>query len=52
MIFAASMNAVSLSAERFQAELLRGALYRDARRVAMQAALIPQVNTLFAVGFV
>ena len=52
MIFAASMNAVSLSAERFQAEILRGALYRDARRIAMQATLIPQVNTLFAVGFV
>ena len=52
MIFAASMNAVSLSAERFQAEILRGALYRDARRIAMQAALIPQVNTLFAVGLV
>ena len=52
MIFAASMNAVSLSAERFQAELLRGALYRDAGRIAMQATLIPQVNTLFAVGLV
>ena len=52
MIFAASMNAVSLSAERFHAEQLRGALYPDARRVAMQAALIPQVNTLFAVGLV
>ena len=31
------MNAVSLSAERFQAELLRGALYRDARRDAGRA---------------
>ena len=52
MIFAASMNAVSLSAERFHAEQLRGSPYHDARRVAMQAALIPQVNTLFAVGLV
>ena len=52
MIFAAAMNAVSLSAERFHAEQLRGAPYHDARRAAMQAALIPQVNTLFAVGLV
>ena len=52
MIFAASMNAVSLSAERFHAEQSRGALYPNARRIAMQAALIPQVNTLFAVGLV
>ena len=52
MIFAASMNAVSLSAERLQAEQMRGAGYDDARRTALQAALIPQINTLFAVGLV
>ena len=52
MIFAASMNAVSLSAERFQAERTRGTGYDEARRVALQAALIPQINTLFAVGLV
>lgn len=52
MVFAASMNAVSLSAERLDAELARGAPYVDARPIAMRSALIPQVNTLFAVGLV
>ena len=52
MVFAASMNAVSLSAERLEAELARGAPYPDARPIALRSALIPQVNTLFAVGLV
>ena len=52
MVFAASMNAVSLSAERLYAELARGAAYHDARPIAMRSALIPQVNSLFAVGLV
>ncbi len=52
MIFAASMNAVSLAAERLLAELRRGTDYVEARRIAMQAGLIPIVNTLFAVGLV
>ena len=52
MVFAASMNAVSLSAERLDAELARGAAYRDARPTAMRSALIPQINSLFAVGLV
>lgn len=52
MIFAAAMNAVSLSAERILAELRRGTPFVDARRIAMQAGLIPIVNTLFAVGLV
>ena len=37
MIFGASMNAVRRSAERFQAEQLRGALHHDARRDAGRA---------------
>ena len=52
MIFAASMNAVSLAAERLFAELDRGTLYLEARRIALQAGLIPIVNNLFAVGLV
>jgi putative ABC transport system permease protein len=52
MIFAASMNSVSLAAERLIAELQRGVAYLDARRIAMQAGLIPIVNSLFAVGLV
>ena len=52
MIFAAAMNTVSLAAERVHAELERGTDYRQARRIALQASLIPTVNSLFAVGLV
>ena len=52
MVFASSMNAVSLSAERLEAELARGAAYPGARAIALRSALIPQVNSLFAVGLV
>ena len=52
MIFAASMNSVSISVERFFAEVRRGEPYTDARRIAMRAGLIPIVNTLLAVGLV
>lgn len=46
------MNSISLSVERLQAELHHHVNYLDARRIAMQAALIPVVNSLFAVGLV
>ena len=52
MIFANSMNTLSLAAERFEAEFNRGADYINARRVALDASLIPQINSLFAVGLV
>jgi putative ABC transport system permease protein len=52
MIFAGSMNAVSLAADRFQAETGRDVSYREARRIALQTALIPIINSLFAVGVV
>lgn len=52
MIFASSMNAVSLAAERFAAELSRAAELPAARNSAYQAALIPLLNSLFAVGLV
>ena len=52
MIFAASMNSVSLAAERALAEMTRGTPYLEARRIALRAGLIPIVNTLFAVGLV
>jgi len=52
MIFASSMNSVSLAAERFYAELERGVLYQEAKRIAFQASLIPVVNSLLAVGLV
>jgi putative ABC transport system permease protein len=52
MIFAGSMNSVSLAAERFEAETEAGRSYEFARRLAFQAALIPAINSLFAVGLV
>jgi len=52
MIFAGSMNAVSLAAERLQSESDRGTSYIEARRIALSAALIPITNSLFAVGLV
>ena len=52
MIFANSMNAVSLAAERFEAERDRDVGYIEARSTALQASLIPIINSLFAVGLV
>ena len=52
MIFSGSMNAVSLAAERLQSEYGNGVPYLEARRIALQAALIPIINSLFAVGLV
>jgi len=52
MIFAGAMNTVSLAAERLQAETERGTLYSEARRTALQAAMIPMINSLLAVGLV
>ena len=52
MIFANSMTAISLAAERFYAELPRAASYEAARGIALRAALIPITNSLFAVGLV
>jgi len=52
MIFASSMNTVSLAAERLEAEQKRGVSPVEARRLAYQAALIPLLNMLLAVGLV
>jgi putative ABC transport system permease protein len=52
MIFANSMNTVSLAAERFESEFKRGENYISARQAALDATLIPQINSLFAVGLV
>ena len=52
MIFSNAMNSVSLTAERLSAELERGQHYKQARTIALQAALIPITNTLLAVGLV
>jgi len=52
MIFASSMNAVSLAAERFEAERRKASPYLEARNSAFHSSLIPVTNSLFAVGLV
>ncbi|MGI9311428.1 MAG: ABC transporter permease [bacterium] len=51
MIFSNSMNGVSLAVDRLQAELITND-YAAARASALHTALIPLVNSLFAVGLV
>jgi putative ABC transport system permease protein len=52
MTLAGSMNAVSLAADRFQAEISGGTDYLQARQRSFRTALIPIINSLFAVGLV
>ena len=52
MTFANAMTAVSIAAERAQAELGHGTDWLEARVAAYHAAMIPVVNSLLAVGLV
>lgn len=52
MVFANAMTAVSLAAERLFAELEHHMSWADARLKAYHAAMIPVINSLFAVGLV
>ena len=52
MTISGAMTAVTLAAERFDAELDRGESYEESRRIAFRACLIPITNSLFAVGLV
>lgn len=52
MIFANSMTAVSLAADRFFAELKRGEDYLSSRNQGFEASMIPLTNSLLAVGIV
>ena len=52
MIFAASMNSISLAAERLASEMKNTEDYAKARNIAFQTALIPNINALLAVGLV
>lgn len=52
MIFANSMNAVSLCAERLFAEMDNQKTFVEARHISYRAALIPLLNSFFAVGLV
>ena len=52
MIFANSMNSISLAGERIEAEMGREIPYEKARSIALKASLIPITNSLLAVGLV
>ncbi|PHR59952.1 MAG: hypothetical protein COA43_08270 [Robiginitomaculum sp.] len=52
MIFASSMNAISLAADRYFEETGRDAPVIEARAIAFRTALIPITNSMFAVGLV
>ena len=52
MIFANSMNTVSLAGERLFTEQERGKNYQEARKIALETAMTPQINALLAVGLV
>lgn len=52
MYFANSMNTVSLTAERYHSELHNHKDPIKARKTAFEAAMIPQINGLLAVGLV
>ena len=52
MVFANSMNNISLAAERFYSEINRDVDYLTARNIAFNTAMMPVINSLFAVGLV
>lgn len=52
MYFANTMTAISLTVERFFSELSNGVSTKTAKKTAFQAAMIPQINGLLAVGLV
>ncbi|MGX5174031.1 ABC transporter permease [Aliikangiella sp. IMCC44653] len=52
MIFASTMNSISLASERYFAEVERGTMPLEARNIAFNACMIPVINSLFAVGLV
>jgi len=52
MIFATAMTSISLAGERLQSELAQGKGYETSRNIAFKTALIPIINSMFAVGLV
>lgn len=52
MVYANCMNSVSLAAERFGSEWSREGDYLSARNQGFGAAMLPQINSLLAVGLV
>ncbi|MCT4657323.1 MAG: ABC transporter permease [Cohaesibacter sp.] len=52
MVYVVSMTSISQSAERLIAELQQSTPYEKARKAAINAAMIPTINAMFAVGLV
>ena len=52
MIIANSMNVLSLAIERFEKEFTTTQSFEEAINISFTAALIPQINSLLAVGLV
>ncbi|NQZ31575.1 MAG: ABC transporter permease [Oceanospirillaceae bacterium] len=52
MYFANTMNTISLASERFQSNIEQNMPVNEARKSAFQSAMIPQINSLLAVGLV
>lgn len=52
MVFSNAMNALSIAIERFEKEIQREESFEKAREVAFKACMIPQINSLLAVGLV
>jgi len=52
MLFANIMNSLSLAVERFEMEYIKTNNFFEARAISFKASMIPQINSLFAVGLV
>ena len=52
MLLSSSMNGISLAYDRISSELSKSNAYDSAKKIALEASLIPNTNTLFAVGIV
>ena len=52
VVFANSMNTVSIAAERYESELDNGKAADSAKKTAFQTGMIPVINSMFAVGIV
>jgi putative ABC transport system permease protein len=52
MIIANSMNVLSLAIERFEKEYEKNKNFEETRKISFKSAMIPQINSLFAVGLV
>ena len=52
MVFANNMNGLSLAIERFESDFKRTKGFVSSRKDAFKASMIPQINSLLAVGLV